>query len=101
MDGLDEIEEFEDLDDLDDGNKGGFQFFAQPKSKVNNAGPISAPKQGAPAGLGLNSVTPLMNVGGGQGGRKSSSYGKKIGFSDDFDDDWDSNDNKGKGQEAE
>ncbi len=43
MDGLDEIEEFEDLDDLDDGNKGGFQFFAQPKSKVN-AGPISAPK---------------------------------------------------------
>lgn len=92
MDGLDEIEEFEDLDDLDDGNKpsSGFQLFnAQPKaSKVVSGGQLPVPKLG---GLGLNSVTPLTTnaLGGSKGGRKSTSYGKKIGFSDDFDDDWD------------
>ena len=43
-------------------------------------------------------VTPItgMAIGSGGHGRKSSSYGKKIGFDDDFDDDWDDTDRNTK-----
>ena len=116
IEGLDEIE---DLDELDLGGQG-FQFYgggAAAKRQQPKAGPTLAPvsaagfpakqsplggfgqKKHSPPALALGGpekVTPItsMAIGATSGnhGRKSSSYGKKIGFDDDFDDDWDDTD---------
>ena len=90
IDGLDEIE---DLDDMDDDK--GFHFFGQP-NKQPKAGPtLGGQKHSPPAlALGPEKVTPLTNMAPANG-RKSSSYGKKIGFTDDFDDDWDDTERTG------
>ena len=51
-------------------------------------------------GLNMNSVTPMTsNPVSGIQSRANASYGKKIGFQDDFDDDWDETDRKGDDEE--
>ena len=99
LDGLDEIE---DLDDLEVSGKGFHFYGAGGNQKQPQAGPtivankspmgsLAQKKHSPPAlALGPEKVTPLTNMAG--NGRKSSSYGKKIGFDDDFDDDWDDTD---------
>ena len=103
IDGLDEME---DLEDLDMGGKG-FQFYDNSQQqKQPQAGPTLVTKQSLGGGFAQNKkhsppalalgtasgVNSITNVVGGGHGRKSSSYGKKIGFDDDFDDDWDDTD---------
>ena len=74
----DEVEEMEDLN----ASEKGFHFNSKPaSSKPTLVQPLSNKKPAA-----LSAVTPL-NIGP-QGG-DSKTYGKKIGFTDDFDDDWD------------
>ena len=64
-------------------------------------------KQSPPAlALGNDRMAPISNMAPAGHGRKSSSYGKKIGFDDDFDDDWDDTDRNevkkpGKAEEME
>jgi len=99
IEGLGDIEEFEDLDD----SGKGFHFFGQPNKKPS-AAPMIANKHFPPSlgqkhsppalALGNDKITPLTNMPVSGHGRKSSSYGKKIGFDDDFDDDWDDTDRK-------
>ena len=106
LDGLDEIE---DLEDLEVSGKGFHFFGAGGNQKQPQAAPTIAVKQSPMGGLaqkkhsppalalGPEKVTPLTNMAG--HGRKSSSYGKKIGFDDDFDDDWDDTDRHGQQKE--
>ena len=77
-----EIEEIEDLEDFNLSGKG-FHFNNQPASKPTLIQPPSNKKP-----VALNAVTPLTNIALPQE-RDTKTYGKKIGFADEFDDDWD------------
>lgn len=82
----DEIEEIEDLEDFNSSGKG-FHFNNRPAiTKSTAVQPLSNKKP-----VVLNAVTPL-NIE--PKGRDSKTYSKKIGFADEFDDDWDESSRK-------